>query len=170
MGSCRTGIAYAMYASRHVLQGLFSSPHFQRPNGTTLFLLYSKLQLMDQRLWSFQESALAQSGFQIAPYQPYNHSIYAALHLPVVPQIRRETARVLSTNARSNSYHPSCAIRLSIILSVDIILSEPSQKFLPQRECPEIRREIKRHFIMIASFYSNPVFHCHLPYKKAANI
>lgn len=63
MGSCRTDIAYAMYASRHVLQGLFSSPHFQRPNGTTFFLLYSKLQLMGQRLWSFQEAALEQSVF-----------------------------------------------------------------------------------------------------------
>jgi hypothetical protein len=63
-------IAFAMCARQHVLQGLFSSPHFQQPNGTTFFLLYSKLQLVSQRLWSFQKSALAQSGFS-------NHTLSA---------------------------------------------------------------------------------------------
>ena len=43
-GSCRTIIAYAMCACQHVLQGLFSFPLSQQPNGTTFFLLYSKLQ------------------------------------------------------------------------------------------------------------------------------
>lgn len=75
-----------MCARQHVLQGLFSSPHFQQPNGTTFFLLYSKLQLAGRRLWSLQESALAQSNFSnrtLSSVQSFNiRCITSSCHAP----------------------------------------------------------------------------------------